>query len=568
MKRITLFGLAAILATPSAQGQVLLSEDFNGTGNIDTSVFRVPFGGDGSFLGRTQLVTDPAEIAQQVNGAAVLELNTFFDGDPGGAFLGDEIITRRNFAVGGGLSVEYRARIDGSSIPAGVGGVINGLFLFSTPRVDGSGTLIRDEIDVAELLTNEVVSGQNRVLTNVFSDEGFTSAGNGAFAAPNLVDLTQFNDYRVDWTPDSVDFFINGQLVRSETNAVPNEPQTVRANIHAFNDSFAEAFDAALQPAASAEAGQTIRAEIDSLQITRFDTELSDNLLVNGGFEDSTDIVFNTSSLTVGQFGSFNNASIVEFGAEDSRTFEGERSASLFGTFGGAPDASGLFQDVAAEAGQEFEVSAQAITISADSILGTQNFATLSLQFLDANGDLIDSTPGDFTGDNQTTFAAIDGRDVNAVADVFLEASTSAIAPEDTAFVRVQALFATPTGLEGGAVQFDNFDLRLLTAIEAELFITGDYNGDGFVGQQDLDLVLLNFGDTELPDGFEEGALAGGLPFDGLIGQDELDGVLLNFGDGTAVASANLSAVPEPATAALLLVGGVAMTTRRRRLTA
>lgn len=73
--------------------------------------------------------------------------------------------------------------------------------------------------------------------------------------------------------------------------------------------------------------------------------------------------------------------------------------------------------------------------------------------------------------------------------------------------------------------------------------------------------MLLNFGDSTLPEGFHEDALAGGGPFDGRIGQDELDTVLLNFGEGAATATANLTAVPEPASVLLLtlLVGGLSL---------
>ena len=93
--------------------------------------------------------------------------------------------------------------------------------------------------------------------------------------------------------------------------------------------------------------------------------------------------------------------------------------------------------------------------------------------------------------------------------------------------------------------------------------ITGDYNGDGFVSQPDLDLVLLNWGDASLPAGFDEDALDGGGPFDNLISQNELDGVLLNWGDGTPPAP--VSAIPEPTSAALLGLGGLALAIRRRR---
>ncbi|MEM1445069.1 MAG: LEPR-XLL domain-containing protein [Planctomycetota bacterium] len=62
--------------------------------------------------------------------------------------------------------------------------------------------------------------------------------------------------------------------------------------------------------------------------------------------------------------------------------------------------------------------------------------------------------------------------------------------------------------------------------------LIGDYNADGFVGQGDLNLVLSNWGSTELPDGFAESNLS--TPFSGVIGQTELNGVLTNWGSSQA----------------------------------
>ena len=101
-------------------------------------------------------------------------------------------------------------------------------------------------------------------------------------------------------------------------------------------------------------------------------------------------------------------------------------------------------------------------------------------------------------------------------------------------------------------IQDDDVDLldiytqEEVDAILASSEETGDYDGDGFVGQSDLDLALLNWGDNSppAPDGWVQQ-----VP-DGLIGQEALDGVLLNWGNGTPPVIGN---VPEPSTAVLLL---------------
>ncbi|MEM7627455.1 MAG: PEP-CTERM sorting domain-containing protein, partial [Planctomycetota bacterium] len=96
----------------------------------------------------------------------------------------------------------------------------------------------------------------------------------------------------------------------------------------------------------------------------------------------------------------------------------------------------------------------------------------------------------------------------------------------------------------------ETLTLTLLGEVLAAGFIDGDYNGDGTVGQADLDLVLQNWGSSELPaewlavDQFQTALISGA----------ELDGVLLNWGD---TASSNV-AIPEPTSAAgLVALGGL-----------
>ena len=84
--------------------------------------------------------------------------------------------------------------------------------------------------------------------------------------------------------------------------------------------------------------------------------------------------------------------------------------------------------------------------------------------------------------------------------------------------------------------------------------LTGDYNGNDAVEQADLDLVLLNWGDT-LADPADIGWV-NDLP-DGAIDQAELDKVLLNWGNMPMMGAA--ASVPEPATWALGLLASAAV---------
>ena len=95
------------------------------------------------------------------------------------------------------------------------------------------------------------------------------------------------------------------------------------------------------------------------------------------------------------------------------------------------------------------------------------------------------------------------------------------------------------------------------------VFIDGDYNSSNLVEQGDLDLVLLNWGDTvpPAPDGWTNPDFQ---PTPTQIDQEELDGVLLNWGNTNPPAVAAAGVVPEPASACLLLIGGLLLGRLRR----
>ncbi len=101
------------------------------------------------------------------------------------------------------------------------------------------------------------------------------------------------------------------------------------------------------------------------------------------------------------------------------------------------------------------------------------------------------------------------------------------------------------------------FDLTVsgsnVDAGDFNAFPAGDLDSDGFVGQDDLDIVLGEWG-QEVSAGSQPDPSG-----DGFVGQDDLDIVLGDWGEGNPPIP-----TPEPATVMLLTIGGIGLIRRRR----
>ncbi|MEM0983782.1 MAG: glycoside hydrolase family 16 protein [Planctomycetota bacterium] len=248
--------------TPSP-GSLVIVDEFDGNA-LDTTVWRQPNIGVASFLGRTRL-RPPSFPLEVSNGTLKLVVDTFNPFDTG-TFFGSEIQTNETFRLEDGLIFETRSRL----LPGTPGGVLGSLFTYFF----GGG--IRDEIDF-EILSNDIPLANDRVLTNVFVDDDFTVGGDSAFrSVPNL-DITEFNTYRIEWYPDRIEWFINGTLVRTETQSVPDGvvPQNgddgtrVYLNAWAPSDTFGVAFNSNLQATTNPQQNQRFTYEVDRVEIRR-----------------------------------------------------------------------------------------------------------------------------------------------------------------------------------------------------------------------------------------------------------------------------------------------------------
>jgi hypothetical protein len=229
----------------------------------------------------------------------------------------------------------------------------------------------------------------------------------------------------------------------------------------------------------------------------------------------------------------------------------------MFGPFSGGPDATGLLQNVAAAPGEEFEARVWATTVAADSIAGTENFSTIQLSFLNANGQVIESTP--FVPVNCHDFPLLDGRDPNLVEETFIEGVVNAVAPEGTVAARV-SLFFIQLNNQGGATWFDDVSLVRLTP-ELPPGTPGDFNGDGFVDAADYTVWRDNLNAAD-ESAFAPGSGNGG-------GIDATDYTLWRNNFGTMAAGGALAAsaaVPEPTTLAMIALACVMAGFARARL--
>jgi hypothetical protein len=168
---------------------------------------------------------------------------------------------------------------------------------------------------------------------------------------------------------------------------------------------------------------------------------------------------------------------------------DGVFMVKAFGPFNGPPDASGLVQNVPASAGEQFEARAWMQAPSGDTIIGTANYNTVALSFLDASGSVLETAP--FVPVNGKDFPVLDGRDPNIVADTWVEGVVDAIAPAGTAYVRV-SLFFIQLMNQGGASWFDDVSLVRLTP--DIIALDGDFNGDGKVDAADYVVWRRNGG--------------------------------------------------------------------------
>ena len=197
----------------------------------------------------------------------MLDLDTYNPNAAGTSFLGSDVITKGNYAVGGGLRMTTRMRVQ-----AGIPGGLVARHSCTTRSVNLLPARCCATKSTTKSSPFRQSAGPDNTSTNVWNDGNFASPGaRVTITNPAGFDVTQFHDYRTDWTPHSVKYYIDNTLVRTETTVVPDDPMRAHVNFWTPDSTFAAAYNAGLTPSATAP-GTTYHVEVDRMQLERFNT--------------------------------------------------------------------------------------------------------------------------------------------------------------------------------------------------------------------------------------------------------------------------------------------------------
>jgi len=243
-----------ISLSTTIRAETLLHDDFSGN-SVSSSAWHIPTWvspTDGTVVGLTQFrFTQNATLPAADNGNAIIVVESY--NPTAFSFYGTDLRSNQSFALGMGIHITVRAKMD-TTTP----GIVGGIFLYA---LKPGSTTYHDEIDF-ELLTNL----PNGVQTNIYSNEKL-GTGNVQFVPYTSGSITDYHTYEIKWQPNRVSWFIDGNLVRTETIHVPAGPMTFHLNIWVPDPGWPAAHDPNLKPAPSASSNQIFSMSVDSVHI-------------------------------------------------------------------------------------------------------------------------------------------------------------------------------------------------------------------------------------------------------------------------------------------------------------
>ncbi|TLU53974.1 MAG: glycosyl hydrolase family protein [Chlorobium sp.] len=254
----------SVIEGPIVEVETLFTDDFNSSLNpanwdynhwVDDSTGAL----NPSFYGRTQ---QRQWLPDVLNGELHLQLDTFNPTNgKNPSFYGSEAITTQIFSNdAGGIVFEIKAHFVNP-----VDGIVGGMFSY----IMNSGNL-HDEIDFEAVANN-----LDEIHTNVYENEPIDSAGHPQFI-PTSGALTEDHLYRIEWFKNAIRWLVDGELVRVETDYIPQHPMALHLNIWAPAAGWPQAFSAALNPVITADANTSYYFDINSVRVAQLSSTVVD----------------------------------------------------------------------------------------------------------------------------------------------------------------------------------------------------------------------------------------------------------------------------------------------------
>ncbi|WP_028324644.1 glycoside hydrolase family 16 protein [Desulfatirhabdium butyrativorans] len=274
---LIVLGLIGILAPPFIHADTLLYDDFSGN-RVSSDKWHIPTWvspADGTVVGLTQFrFTQNSSLPAANNGCAIIALESY---NPTAiSFYGTDLRSNQSFAVGSGIHITVRAKMDTATR-----GIVGGIFLYA---LKPGSTTNHDEIDF-EFITNR----PHGVQTNIYGNEKLGD-GHVVFVPYASGSIMDYHTYEIKWLPEQVSWFIDGKLVRTDTNHVPAGPMNLHLNIWVPGSGWPAAYDPDLKPATSADSNRIFSMSVDSVHVQSMTPAQAGGLpLQIGGVRSGTD---------------------------------------------------------------------------------------------------------------------------------------------------------------------------------------------------------------------------------------------------------------------------------------
>jgi hypothetical protein len=218
-----------------------------------------------SFLGRTQLadwISSGSSWTFTIGeDGAHLTLNTF--NPTGSSLYGTQGQTIAWFQPSGNAVLEYTTRLQLTSIQPGV---VYGTYLYGC--APAACATQHDEIDI-ELVTNSLQNAPLQVELNRYAAEPL-GAGHGTLVnLPDGFDPLAPHSWTIRWSLNEVDYLVDGTLLLSATDHVPQGPMQADVIAWGPDNSWEQAYSASLATAADAGQNTAYTALLTSASVSQ-----------------------------------------------------------------------------------------------------------------------------------------------------------------------------------------------------------------------------------------------------------------------------------------------------------